>query len=580
LGTRLKRTAEISVLKVLVLDAGSRAAIESVQSMARRRVQVDAAAEGDSIAFSSKRILHRLRQPRSGQTDLFLEWLTQLDHQTNYSLIIPSTEGSLRHFLSLAESNPLRQKAVLASNASLQTALDKSLTLKMASKLGIPIPKTTFINQGEAAPVCETYPAVLKPVSSLVPGTGGLELAQSRIVRNNFERQDVLRQMLPKSAVLQQELVSGHGVGVEMLYREGKPVWHFCHERLHEGSGLPGLGSGSSYRKSILPDRELMLHTVALLDALQWHGVAMVEYKVAADGRFWLMEINPRLWGSLALAIDAGVDFPYGLLCIATGREVPPQPTYKIGYRTRLLLQDLDWLKNRLLYRPDKYIGVEILKLLRPIAGRESWDHFDWSDLAVTAADFRSFGAKKLQSLKRKLAISQQERDARELHANNLQRLLASREKPRKILFLCHGNICRSPVAESLIRLRYPAFDVQSAGFHPAAGRSSPPHIQKLAREFSIDLSNHFSRCVTADMACDADTIFLHDMRNYDHFCGSFPQDKNKILFLGLFCHPPLLEIKDPYDLNDEETSQVLRQIYTAVCSIGRMLLDSAYRPT
>jgi protein-tyrosine-phosphatase len=381
--------------------------------------------------------------------------------------------------------------------------------------------------------------------------------------------------MLAEYAVLQQEFVSGHGVGVEMLYRHGKPVWYFCHERLHEGSGQPGLGGGSSYRQSIPANQELLRHAVAFLDALEWHGVAMVEYKVAKDGRFWLMEINPRLWGSLALAIDAGVDFPYALLCLATGREVAAQPAYKIGYRTRLLLPDLAWIRNRLFYRPDAYVGMEILKLLRPIAGRESWDYFDWGDLVVTAADFRFFVAGKLQSVRRKNAQSHQKGAAYKLHTANLRRFLAWGKRPRKILFLCYGNICRSPVAELLMRMRYPTFEVHAAGFHPTVGRASPPHIQSLAGAFSIDLSNSMSRRVTADMVRDADAVFIHDMRNYDHFCQEFPRDKNKILFLGLFVDPPLLEIKDPYDSDLVETFRILQQISVAIDSIGKKLSDS-----
>ena len=63
-----------------------------------------------------------------------------------------------------------------------------------------------------------------------------------------------------------------------------------------------------------------MLHDgERLLTALNWHGVAMVEFKIDATGQHWLMEINPRLWGSLALSIDAGVDFPLGLLQVARG---------------------------------------------------------------------------------------------------------------------------------------------------------------------------------------------------------------------------------------------------------------------
>lgn len=565
------------VLKSLVLDAHSRAAVEAIQSLARRGVQVDAAAENDSIAFRSKRLWRHLRQPFAAQTDLFLKWLTDLDRESDYSLIVPATEGSLRHFLALPESNRLRQKAVLSSNSAMQIALDKSLTIKLASKLCIPIPETSLIIPGEDVPNCDSYPVVLKPVSSQVSEAGVVKLLQSRIVQNEFERREALYDMLPKSAVLQQELVSGYGVGVEMLYRRGKSIWQFSHKRLHEGSGLPGLGSGSSYRQSIRPNQELLGHSTRLLDALEWHGVAMVEYKVAEDGRFWLMEINPRLWGSLALAIDSGVDFPYGLLCIATGREVPPPTPYKIGYSTRLLSKDLDWIRNRFFYHPDVYVGLEVLKLLRPIIGRESWDYFDWGDLSVTAADFDLFVSEKFQAAREKIAKFPKRRAAKRLHAANLRGFLASERRPRRVLFLCHGNICRSPTAELLMRRRCPDLEVKSAGFHPREGRPSPEHVQKLATTLSIDLSNSLSKRVSAELVLDSDVVFLHDMRNYDYFCHEFPQDKNKILFLGLFSDPPLMEIKDPYDFDISATRRVTRQISAAIDSVGKKLFDTPF---
>lgn len=57
---------------------------------------------------------------------------------------------------------------------------------------------------------------------------------------------------------------------------------------------------------------------------MAWHGVAMVEFKVTADGTAYLMEINGRFWGSLQLAIDAGVDFRWLLYQLAAGRPVDP----------------------------------------------------------------------------------------------------------------------------------------------------------------------------------------------------------------------------------------------------------------
>ena len=561
-------------MTVLVLDAHTRAGVEVTQSLGRRGIVVDVAAENHCAAFCSRRIRRSFKQPSAAQPDHFLPWLRSIEQENNYSLIVPSSEISLNAFLPLPDSDPLRSKAILSSNASLQIALDKSLTLRVASNLRIPAPETTLIRPGDAISAFNSYPAILKPVSSQALVGGIFEAIQPRIVRNDFERREQLRGMLQKTAVLQQELVSGRGVGVGMLYRRGQLVWYFCHERLHEGSGAGGLGGGSTYRRSIQADPLMLRHCVTLLDELRWHGVAQVEFKVSDDGRFWLMEINPRLWGSVALAIDAGVDFPYGLLCLASDREVAKQPDYKIHQYTRYFWDDLDWLRTRLRYRLDAAAFKELVKLLRPIAGLETWDHFDWGDLSVTFAEARSFLSTKLDSVRKKLAKARRAKTARKVHKRNLQRILASRQKPRKLLFLCYGNICRSPVSELLAKKRCPQLEVRSAGFHPTVGRSSPPHIQDLARAFSIELSGWSSTRVEVDLVRSADVIFLYDMLNYDAFLKEFPDSKSKILFLGMFLSKPSLEIKDPYQSNSSETRQILEEISSAIDDVVKHILD------
>ena len=78
----------------------------------------------------------------------------------------------------------------------------------------------------------------------------------------------------------------------------------------------------------VVNDEALFATGRSVLDALGWHGVAMVELKRhTADGRDYLMEVNPKLWGSLDLAIAAGADFPLDLVRIASGEELPELPS-------------------------------------------------------------------------------------------------------------------------------------------------------------------------------------------------------------------------------------------------------------
>jgi predicted ATP-grasp superfamily ATP-dependent carboligase len=86
-------------------------------------------------------------------------------------------------------------------------------------------------------------------------------------------------------------------------------------------------------------------HATRLLDAIGWHGVAMVEFKNdERDAVPKLMEINGRLWGSLQLAIDAGVDFPALIARSAIDGTFPPQPAYRVGVRNRWFWGDVDSL--------------------------------------------------------------------------------------------------------------------------------------------------------------------------------------------------------------------------------------------
>jgi len=75
----------------------------------------------------------------------------------------------------------------------------------------------------------------------------------------------------------------------------------------------------------------------------------MVEFKIdSRDGKAKLLEVNPRFWGSLALAINAGVNFPYLLTLVALGLDFPPVVDYKLGHFCRWLLPGdiLHFLKN------------------------------------------------------------------------------------------------------------------------------------------------------------------------------------------------------------------------------------------
>jgi len=570
----------MSSMRALVLDGHSRAALETLQSLGRVGVQVDIAAEGaDCLAFHSRYAVRTLRQPLQSCLSDFHTWLRDQDQKRNYELIVPATEASLLGLRALAEDDSLRRKAVLPANQALDIALDKEKTRLLAQELGVPVPQSTLISSiveiGEIGQSTQ-FPLVLKPTHSKIMVAGELRTLAVVVVRNETQRQEQLRRWLPYTPVLQQQYVQGRGVGAEFLFDRGKKIWHFVHERVHE---YPLSGGASSYRRSIKPPNALLRDAEKLLTSLNWHGVAMVEFKINANGQYWLMEINPRLWGSLALSLDAGVNFPLGLLQLACGEQPQPQPNYKLVY-TRDLRTDLDWLKANLMADPQDPLlltrsrSFSLLELLRPLTGRERWDHFDWRDLGITWRILGSAFSDQLRPFARNIKGWRTQQRWRQHHKAILQRLTSS-GLPQKILFLCYGNICRSPLAAKLAEQKLSGITIESAGFHEPGGRTCPEKMLKIGEAFGVDLSQHRSMRVTRQQLLAADLVIAMDLENISILKRECPEVLPRTTLLRLFGDLASVSIADPYLADEAATRKICDQVCLGIEGLAGSLAQT-----
>src|SRR5258706_3994805 len=117
-------------------------------------------------------------------------------------------------------------------------------------------------------------------------------------------------------------------------------------------------GARSSLRESIAQPEDMVARARRILESVEWHGVAMVEFKRdARDGAAVLMEINGRFWNSLPLAIASGVDFPFLIYRLATEGACPERLDYRVGVRGRWLAGDLRHLAAVLQGRPAGWSG-------------------------------------------------------------------------------------------------------------------------------------------------------------------------------------------------------------------------------
>jgi protein-tyrosine phosphatase len=140
---------------------------------------------------------------------------------------------------------------------------------------------------------------------------------------------------------------------------------------------------------------------------------------------------------------------------------------------------------------------------------------------------------------------------------------LRSRLRPKSLLFICHGNICRSPYAEVRARMMLPpSVAVGSAGFI-GAGRPSPPEAVQVAAERGLDLAAHRSQAIEMDHLRAVDLVFVMDEGQRDRLVTSRPELAGRVLLLGDLDPEPVTRraIPDPV----EQPSPVFRECYDRI---------------
>ena len=329
---------------VLILDANTRCALAATRSLGKKGVRVVVAGETKrTLSGASKYCSEGFVYPSpAGDLEGFLATIKAESSRRGIEVIFPMTEISVSTVLRHQEQfEPL--KLPFGDLKTFDSLTDKWRLLKLAQRLHISIPKTHFVGEiSSLGAICSElkFPVVLKPYRSRI-WSGGRWISTSVHYAGSVEELKEIaaqHEYFNQHPFLIQEYISGQGQGVFALCDHGKPIVFFAHRRLRE---RPPSGGVSVLSESIEPNPEAHRMARAILEYVGWHGVAMVEFKVSAEGTPYLMEVNGRFWGSLQLAIDAGVDFPWLLYQLTTGKVVDRADGYTTGVRCRWLLGDL-----------------------------------------------------------------------------------------------------------------------------------------------------------------------------------------------------------------------------------------------
>jgi predicted ATP-grasp superfamily ATP-dependent carboligase len=337
---------------VLVTDGEQRAALAIVRSLGRAGYRPwVCSATGRSLAGASRFSAGETAVPAPlAEPERFAAAVGRLSRDIGAAVVLPVAEPAMLALLA-ARAALAPAHLPFPDLATFCRVSNKAELLRVAPQVGIRVPEQrTLCGAAEAdafAAEAGDFPVVLKPARSVGEQDGTRTKLTVRHAADAGQLRRALRE-LPDAAypLLVQRRVVGPGIGIFLLVWEGEVYAAFAHRRLRE---KPPAGGVSVYRESVPADPELVARSRALLERFGWYGVAMIEYKIdAASGVPYLMEINGRFWGSLQLAVDAGVDFPALLTALALGERPAPVTRYETNVRSRWWWGDVDHLLARL----------------------------------------------------------------------------------------------------------------------------------------------------------------------------------------------------------------------------------------
>lgn len=208
-----------------------------------------------------------------------------------------------------------------AYGPAVEYALDKSLQLQAAEKAGLPVPVTQTLEEFGGAALFD-YPVMVKPAMALYEVAGALKRPTGVVCANTTEFERAAAKPWP-GQVLVQPLLRGTGEGVFGHFdARGVTGWS-AHRRVRM---VNPQGSASSACQSVPVPEELPAPIERFLANIGWRGLFMLEFLRDSAGRPWLMELNGRPWGSMALARRRGFEYPAWTVLSALDPGYEPVP--------------------------------------------------------------------------------------------------------------------------------------------------------------------------------------------------------------------------------------------------------------
>ena len=326
---------------VFVTDGRSLASLAVVRSLGRRGIDVYC---GETFPMNlsrfSKYVTSFQRYPSpDNNPEAFVRWIVQFTRRQKIDLVLPVRDSTTLLLSKHKRKLPEQTRVYLPEGETVERLDDKAETLKIAESCEVATPRTYFPERLEVREIKEQveYPVLVRPRGG--SGSRGITYVESEAEFDGSYRSVLEDYGLP----IVQEYVdkTGYSTACILLDGEGECKASFSYERLKE---YPTSGGPTVVGKSS-DDPEVKRQATTLLREAGWKGAAEVEFILDEEGVPLLLEVNPRFWTPIELAIRSGVDFPYLIYKLSRGHDVDPVHEYRTGVVYRWLLpNEILWL--------------------------------------------------------------------------------------------------------------------------------------------------------------------------------------------------------------------------------------------
>ena len=364
--------------KVLVLDGELKTMPTVIRSLARYGLKVIVISNGKMCGYFSKYCWKRFDFSEFPSYIKF-DAIGKIIEMEEVDAVFAHLESTIFGIYNIIDKIGANVKVISPPRDVLEFATNKYKVLKFAEKIGVKVPNTEIVTSDDLNIKDLNYPIFVKTLKevNVLPGPGNRYI----VVKDKSDLQRFKEFVKRHKRVMVQEHIEGFGCGIGGLFYNGKPIAVGGHRRIREAFKT---GGPSTFAMSYI-NKKALKYALKLMKELRYSGFGMVEFKVTKTGEPYLMELNPRIWGTFPLYIKSGLNLPVlAYKLFVEGDKSILERHYLYGFREGVKMiymfenikSVVDQYTNKI--RKFKEIAKDILCLLFDPGTKEGL--FEWKD--------------------------------------------------------------------------------------------------------------------------------------------------------------------------------------------------------